>query len=84
MTHNMTKKVESIIKFPVQIASQEEISACDDLSVVYWQGRLTIIRTLNRVVEGIIDWTPEMSEHLKTFNRISKEWGFMPLKEPMK
>lgn len=80
----MSKKEESIINFPVQSLSQEEIENCEDCSVKYWQGRYIIIRTLNRVAEGLIEWTPEMSDHLRTFNRIAKEWGFEPLEEPIK
>lgn len=73
----------NVILFPIQSATREEIDACDDISVTYWQGRLVFTKTLNQVSIGLVQWNDELEVAFHGFNRIAKEWGFPTLNHPL-
>lgn len=79
MSHNDNTAAQ-MLRFPVQRMTEEELAACDDIGVSYWQARLAITQKINEANRyNNVPPAPSLLRLIKDFNAHAVECGFAPL-----
>jgi|1048.fasta_scaffold136705_2 hypothetical protein len=71
-----------MLLFPVQRTTEDELAACDDTHILYWQARLAITDALNTFFLVEVPSTELVRKNKKLvndFNTLALEVGYPPL-----
>ncbi|MFN0200699.1 MAG: hypothetical protein ACKVTZ_04230 [Bacteroidia bacterium] len=75
MTSNDNTTAQMLL-FPIQEASNEELSSCFDTDVLYFQTRLKALKALNLVRVGKISLDEGLRKNFEDFNSLAKKTGY--------
>jgi len=78
MSHNDNTAAQMLL-FPVQRTTEEELAACDDTHILYWQARLAITDWINSVTVHQEPIPAKLSQLIQDFNILAREVGYAPL-----
>lgn len=81
MSHKDNTAAQTLL-FPVQQMTEEELGACWDLNILYWQARLAVTAWINDTLATKRKPSPELLRVLNDFNSHAREVGYPPLEVP--